>query len=320
VLDRDQTTESRAYIDAFAGSTYFVQRPPLNNQDELISRLKSAELAFTVEIPPDFGVKINRKQQVDVAITVDAANVFRAETIMNYAEGVHDRFLENLSGVSQSDKQPLAQIRTRFRYNQAFRSVDALVPSTIGLMLIFIPAILTALAVVREKELGTITNLYVTPVKKIEFLLGKQLPYVLIALINLAVMVIMAVTIFDLPLKGSFVGLVLGAIIYVFATTAIGLLSSCVTNSQTAAVFGTAVGTMIPATQFSGMLQPVAALSGSGYFIGTIFPTTYFLNIAVGAFTKALSFSELLPFIGATLIFWPVLLVVSALLLPKQEA
>jgi ribosome-dependent ATPase len=225
----------------------------------------------------------------------------------------------NLSGASQSEKKPLAQIRTRFRYNQAFRSVDALVPSTIGLMLIFIPAILTALAVVREKELGTITNLYVTPVKKVEFLLGKQLPYVVLALVNFAVMVIMAITIFDVPLKGSFLGLVLGAVIYVFATTAIGLLASCVTSSQTAAVFGTAVATMIPATQFSGMLQPVAALSGSGYFIGTIFPTTYFLNIAVGAFTKALSFSELLPFIGATFIFWPVLLAISSVLLPKQE-
>jgi ribosome-dependent ATPase len=319
VLDRDRTTESRAYIDGFAGSTYFVQRPPINSPDDLIGRLKSAELAFAIEIPPDFAVKVNRRQPVDVAITVDAANVFRAETIMNYAESVHDKFVANLADASQSEQRPPAQIRTRFRYNQAFRSVDALVPSTIGLMLIFIPAILTALAVVREKELGTITNLYVTPVKKVEFLLGKQLPYVILALVNFAVMVIMAITIFDVPLKGSFLGLVLGAVIYVFATTAIGLLASCVTSSQTAAVFGTAVATMIPATQFSGMLQPVAALSGSGYFIGTIFPTTYFLNIAVGAFTKALSFSELLPFIGATFIFWPVLLAISSVLLPKQE-
>jgi ribosome-dependent ATPase len=223
-------------------------------------------------------------------------------------------------GKSRQQQQPAAQIRTRFRYNQSFRSVEALVPSTIGLMLIFIPAILTALAVVREKELGTITNLYVTPVKKIEFLLGKQIPYVALALVNFAIMVIMALLIFNVPLKGSLLGLTLGAIVYVFATTAIGLLSSCVTNSQTAAVFGTAVATMIPATQFSGMLQPVAALSGSGYFIGTIFPTTYFLNISVGAFTKALSFTELLPFIGWTFVFWPVLLAISAILLPKQEA
>ena len=320
VLDRDHSAQSRAYIDGFAGSSYFIQQPPLNNQDEIINRLKASEIAFAIELPPDFAVKLNRNQPVDVAITVDAANVFRAETIINYAKSVNDRFVDSLAGVGKSQQRPPAQIRTRFRYNQAFRSVDALVPSTIGLMLIFIPAILTALAVVREKELGTITNLYVTPVKKIEFLLGKQIPYVTLALVNFAFMVIMALLIFDVPLKGSLLGLTLGAIIYVFATTAIGLLSSCVTSSQTAAVFGTAVATMIPATQFSGMLQPVAALSGSGYFIGTIFPTTYFLNISVGAFTKALSFQELLPFIGWTFVFWPVLLVISAVLLPKQEA
>jgi ribosome-dependent ATPase len=322
VLDRDHSTESRAYIDGFAGSSYFIQQPPLNNQDELIYRLKASEIAFAIELPPDFAVKLNRKQPVDLAITVDAANVFRAETIINYVKGVNDQFLDSLmdAGKSRQQQQPAAQIRTRFRYNQSFRSVEALVPSTIGLMLIFIPAILTALAVVREKELGTITNLYVTPVKKIEFLLGKQIPYVALALVNFAIMVIMALLIFNVPLKGSLLGLTLGAIVYVFATTAIGLLSSCVTNSQTAAVFGTAVATMIPATQFSGMLQPVAALSGSGYFIGTIFPTTYFLNISVGAFTKALSFTELLPFIGWTFVFWPVLLAISAILLPKQEA
>jgi ribosome-dependent ATPase len=322
VLDRDHSTESRAYIDGFAGSSYFIQQPPLNNQDELIYRLKASEIAFAIELPPDFAVKLNRKQPVDLAITVDAANVFRAETIINYVKGVNDQFLDSLMdvGKSRQQQQPAAQIRTRFRYNQSFRSVEALVPSTIGLMLIFIPAILTALAVVREKELGTITNLYVTPVKKIEFLLGKQIPYVALALVNFAIMVIMALLIFNVPLKGSLLGLTLGAIVYVFATTAIGLLSSCVTNSQTAAVFGTAVATMIPATQFSGMLQPVAALSGSGYFIGTIFPTTYFLNISVGAFTKALSFTELLPFIGWTFVFWPVLLAISAILLPKQEA
>ena len=322
VLDRDHSTESRAYIDGFAGSSYFIQQPPLNNQDELIYRLKASEIAFAIELPSDFAVKLNRKQPVDLAITVDAANVFRAETIINYVKGVNDQFLDSLMdvGKSRQQQQPAAQIRTRFRYNQSFRSVEALVPSTIGLMLIFIPAILTALAVVREKELGTITNLYVTPVKKIEFLLGKQIPYVALALVNFAIMVIMALLIFNVPLKGSLLGLTLGAIVYVFATTAIGLLSSCVTNSQTAAVFGTAVATMIPATQFSGMLQPVAALSGSGYFIGTIFPTTYFLNISVGAFTKALSFTELLPFIGWTFVFWPVLLAISAILLPKQEA
>lgn len=319
VLDWDKTPESRAYIDEFDGTTYFLQQPPLHDAAELNDRLKSASIVLAVEIPPDFGRDLQRNRSADVAVTVDGANVFRGLTILSYVDEVNNLFLSRLAkGGNGTDA--LAQIETRFRYNQAFRSVDAMVPSTIGLLLVFIPAILTALSVVREKELGTITNLYVTPVSKFEFLLGKQMPYVILASINFIAMAVMAVTVFDVPLKGSLLGLALGAIVYVFATTAIGLLSSCLTNTQMAAVFGTAIATMLPATQFSGMLQPVSTLRGTGYIIGTLFPSTYFMKVSVGAFTKSLGFVDLLPFILGTFAFWPALLILAALLLPKQEA
>lgn len=318
VLDWDHSPESRAYIDEFAGSSYFIQRPPIQGPADLHDRLKSHAITFAVEIPPDFGRHIRQRRPVDVAATVDGSNVFFALTIISYIKSLNDRFVQYLAGLGRASA-PSVEVATRFRYNQAFRSVEAMVPSTIGLLLVFVPSILTALSVVREKELGTITNLYGTPVTKIEFLLGKQLPYVTLALANFIVMIIMAVTIFAVPLKGSLLGIILGATVYVFATTAIGLLSSCVTSTQMAAVFGTAIATMLPATQFSGMLQPVSTLKGTGYFIGTIFPTTYFMKVSVGAFTKALSFVELLPFIFWTFLFWPALLLISILLLPKQE-
>jgi ribosome-dependent ATPase len=316
VLDWDHTAESRAYIDEFAGSTYFWQQSPLRGQSELLDGLRSGSIAFAIEISPDFSLNLHRGRPADVSATVDGANVFRAETIINYVRSVNNLFLERAFGLTRASP---AQVELRFRYNQAFRSVEALVPSIIGLLLVFVPSILTALSVVREKELGTITNLYSTPVSKVEFLLGKQMPYVTLALLNFVVMAVMAVIIFNVPLKGSVIGLALAAVVYVFATTAIGLLSSCVTSTQMAAVFGTAIATVLPATQFSGMLQPAASLEGSGYILGILFPTTYFLKASVGAFTKALSFSELLPFVLSTFVFWPVLLALAALLLPKQE-
>lgn len=319
VLDLDHSAESRAYIDEYAGSSYFVQRPPLQSSADLSSRLRSHAITFSVELPPDFSRNIRQRRPVDVAATVDGSNVFFALTIISYVTSLNDRFVQYLAGFGRSNASAGVEVATRFRYNQAFRSVEAMVPSTIGLLLVFVPAILTALSVVREKELGTITNLYGTPVTKLEFLLGKQLPYVALALTNFVVMIIMAVTIFAVPLKGSLLGLVIGAIVYVFATTAIGLLSSCVTNTQMAAVFGTAIATMLPATQFSGMLQPVSTLRGTGYIIGKLFPTTYFMKVSVGAFTKALSLPELLPFVFWTFLFWPALLLIAILLLPKQE-
>ena len=320
VLDRDQTTESRAYVDGFAHSPYFRVQPPLADPADLDRRLKSNAIAFAIELPPGFGADLRSGRPTEVLVTIDGAMPFRAETIQGYVQAVHALFLSDALQAAGQSYTPLASLEMRYRYNQSFRSVDAMVPAVIALMLVFIPAILTALGVVTEKELGSITNLYVTPVTKLEFLLGKQLPYVAVAFFNFLVMVLMALFLFGVPLKGSFAGLALGAFVYVLASTAIGLVSSTLTHTQVAALFGTAIGTMMPASQFSGLLQPVATLEGGAWVMGTLFPTTYFMRISVGAFTKGLGFTELLPFIAATAAFWPALLALAYLILRKQEA
>ncbi len=320
VLDHDRSPESRAYIEQFDGSRSFRATPPAIDARDLALRLQRGEASLTIEIPEGFGRDLRRGRIPEVAVRIDGAMPFRAETIQGYVAGLHQRFIEDAaiaSGVTLPASP--ANLEMRYRYNQAFRSLDAMVPSTIGLLLVFIPAILAALGVVREKELGSITNLYVTPVTRLEFLLGKQLPYIGLAAFNLLLMVAMAVTLFGVSVKGSLIGLLLGGLVYVVATTALGLLISVFTATQTAAVFGTAIVTMLPATQFSGMLQPVATLEGGAWLFGTLFPTTHFLKISVGAFTKGLAFPELLPFILATAAFVPVFLALGVAFLPKQE-
>jgi ribosome-dependent ATPase len=195
-----------------------------------------------------------------------------------------------------------------------------MVPAVIPILLLLIPAMLSALSVVREKELGSIVNLYVTPVTKLEFLLGKQLPYIGMALLNFLLMTLLAVTVFGVPLTGSFLALAVGAVLYTFSTTALGLLMSSFLRSQIAAIFGTAIATMIPATQFSGMIDPVSSLEGAGAFIGNIYPATHFLTISRGVFSKALGFVDLQSSFVALLIAMPVLIGLSAMLLKKQEA
>src|SRR6202041_3355699 len=150
-------------------------------------------------------------------------------------------------------------IETRFKYNQDFDSIFAMVPSNIALLLGLFPAILMALAIVREKELGSITNLYVTPVTRVEFLLGKQLPYIAVALANFTLMLLMALFVFHVPLKGSFPTLLLGVLIYVTAMTAYGMLISIFTSTQIAALFGTAILTVLQETQFAGIMTPVSS-------------------------------------------------------------
>ena len=151
-----------------------------------------------------------------------------------------------------------------------------MVPAQIALQLALIPA----LAVVREKELGSITNFYVTPVTRLQFIVGKQLPYVVISMVNFVVLVVMATTVFDVSLKEIFAALAVGTLTYVITTTGYGLLISSFARTQIAALFGTAILTVLPATQFAGMLTPVSTLSGVPALMGHLFPMSYYLPIS----------------------------------------
>jgi ribosome-dependent ATPase len=319
-LDRDNTPESRAYLEELRGSRYFEEHNPLGDYAAMADRMASGELKLVVELPPGFGRDLRRGRPVEVGAWINGAMPFHAETARGYLEGVHEIFLRDMAlnnggGAGQVD----ANIETRFIYNQDFRSAEAMVPGVMALLLALIPAILMALAVVREKELGSITNLYVTPTRRVEFVVGKLLPYIGIAFLDFCFLVAMAVTIFDLPLKGGVPTLTLGTLIYVAATTCYGLLISVFSSTQIAALFGTAILTFMPAMQFSGMLTPVSSLSGIPWVMGRLFPMSYFLPVSVGVFTKSLGLVALAPQLLFLALFIPGLLLLSVNLLRKQE-
>ena len=320
VLDRDQTPESRAYLEELRGSTYFDEKAPIANAAALQLRIKDGDVQAGIEIPPGFGRDIKRGRPAWVSATVDGAMPFIAQTIRGYLQAMHALYLADPAvTTTQPAVVPPADIEIRFKYNQNMDSIYAMVPADMSLFLALFPAILMALASVREKELGSITNLYVTPVTRIEFLIGKQLPYIAIATVNFTLLFLMTVFIFAVPLKGSFSVLLLGVLIYVATTTAYGMLISAFTSTQIAALFGTAILTVLPATQFSGMMTPVSSLSGAAHYMGLAFPMTYFVPISVGTFTKGLGWQDLGPDMAMLAVFVPALLVLSMLLLRKQE-
>ncbi|MGY3486487.1 ribosome-dependent ATPase [Bradyrhizobium sp. USDA 4011] len=319
-LDRDQTPESRAYLEELRGSPYFVEKAPLTDYAGLEKRMKNGDIRASIEIPPGFGMDIKRGRPAWVSAWVDGAMPFRAETIRGYLQGMHQLYLTDpMVKTTQPAAPTPADIEVRFKYNQDFDSVYAMVPSTIAMMLALFPAILMALAVVREKELGSITNLYVTPVTRLEFLLGKQLPYVAVALVNFVIMLLMALFLFGVPLKGSLLALMAGTVIYVFTTTSYGMFISTFCKTQIAALFGTAILTTLPASEFSGMRVPVSSLSGLAQIMGLCFPMTYFHPISVGTFTKGLGFPDLWMSMLALALFIPALTMASLFCLRKQE-
>jgi ribosome-dependent ATPase len=211
-------------------------------------------------------------------------------------------------------------VENRFRYNQSFKSVNAMVPSVIVLMLILVPAIMSAIAVVRERETGSIANFRSTPISKFEFLFGKQVPYVAVGMVSFTLLLLMAIFEFSVPVKGSFGTLALGTVLYVFSTTGFGQLVSTFTRTQVAAVFATSILAVIPAVNFSGLLVPVSSLSGGAQFLGLTFPAAWYQPISVGAFTKALGLSDLwfnLIILAAFVLFY---LIAAQIVLQKQEA
>ncbi|MGO9236487.1 MAG: ribosome-associated ATPase/putative transporter RbbA [Methylocella sp.] len=321
VLDHDQTPESRAYLEELRGSRYFVEKAPIKDYGELEWRLKSANIRAAIEIPPDFGRDIRKGVPTWVGAWLDGAMPFRAETIRGYLQAMHQQYLSDLAmkeGISASQAQP-ATIETRWVYNQDFYSVYSMVPGTMAFLLILIPAILMALAIVREKELGSITNLYVTPVTRIEFLIGKQLPYIAIGMTNFLLLFLIASLVFAVPLKGSFPALFVGTLLYVISTTGYGMLISSFSSTQIAALFGTAILSYLPAFQFSGIMTPVSSLAGIAAFMGRIFPMTYYLPISVGTFTKGLGFQDLAEDLLALTLFDVVLVLFSLCFLHSQE-
>ncbi|AOA59601.1 multidrug ABC transporter ATP-binding protein [Acinetobacter larvae] len=320
VLDRDQTGLSEDYRLNLAGSRYFIEKPPIHSYEELDQRMRKGEIALAIEIPPGFAKNAARGEEVKIGAWIDGAMPTRAETIRGYVQGIHLQWLmqQYRSRTAGSYALPVT-VETRFRYNPDIRSLPAMVPAIVPLLLLLIPAMLTALSVVREKELGSIVNLYVTPIKRSEFLLGKQLPYIILAMLNYFLMCLVVVTLFDVPIKGSFLTLTTAVFLFVIISTGFGLLASSVTKSQIAAMFFVMIGTLIPVLQYSGLIDPVSSLEGFGRWFGSIYPATHMVNISRGVFNKALSFEDLRHSIWMLVVTVPVVMLLAIALLKKQE-
>ena len=324
-FDQDQTPESRRLLEGFSASRYFSERPPISSAAELEQRLRSGELAVAVEIPPGFGRQLESLHSPEVGFWIDDAMPFRGETTKGYVTGVMLRYAQDLAVERFGPNVPSnvyfggVNIEDRFRYNQAFKSIFSMVPSVFVIVLILIPAVMACIAVVREKETGSITNFRSTPISKLEFLLGKLFPYVVVGMLAFTLLLLTEFFVFHVPVKGSFGALVFGTLLYVFSTCGFGQLISTFTRTQVAAVFGTAILAIVPTVNFSGLLVPVSSLTGQGRLIGLMFPAAWFQPISIGTFTKGLSYSDLGLNALVLAAFAVSYLIAAQLMLQKQE-
>lgn len=321
VLDRDQSLESRMFLEQFTHSRYFLERPPLNDEFEIDRRLQSGELRFAIDVPPGFGRDLLQGRKPQVSFWLDGSNTFPAESARAYTQGTVLTYAADRYRREHGREPELlpVQVEPRFRYNQDFRSVFAIVPGTIMFLLMLVPAMLTAVGVVREKEMGSITNVYASPATISEYLLGKQLPYIVIGFVNFLVLLTIAALLFGVVPTGSLIAFSVAALIYVFAATAFGLLISAFVSTQVAAIFASAILTVIPALNFSGFLYPASTLEGGARIVGLGFPALWFQTISLGVFAKGLNAGAFVSEIGVLFAFGIVFLLLTRLSVRKQE-
>ena len=319
VLDQDQSHYSRELTQEFDGSSYFRQRASLATRNDINAVLTDGSARMVIEIPPGFGKDLTLGRRPQLAFYFDGSWPFVGENLHGYAQGILNRYMAELYRERGIRINTGSGLQTRFIYNPTFKSINALTPGFLMLSLMMIPAMLTALSVVREKEIGSIMNLYSSPASSFQYLLGKQLPYVLLSFLSYLVLLGVVVFWLGVPLKGSFIALTAGVLCFVFASTGFGLLVSTFVRTQVAAIFAAAILAMIPALDFSGMIYPASTLSGAGKWIGIFSPTSWFQTISLGVITKGLGWRDVDTLCGTLLLFFAAYWLAAGLLLKKQE-
>lgn len=319
VLDQDRTTESRALVERFEGSPYFINIPEISNISQVQEIIKAGKARLVINISEGFGQQLLRGERPEINFVIDGAVPFFASNIRGYIEGILNDYVQERLSTLPIDLSLPFNIEPRYVYNQDFKSIYSITPGMIMMALMMVPAVMTALGVVREKEIGSIMNLYGSPASKLEFLIGKQLPYVTVSFVSFFVMVALAYFVLGVPIRGNLFAMALGALLMIFASTSFGLLVSCFMSSQVAAIFATAILGLIPSLNYSGLLFPVSNLTGAAAIVARAFPTSWYQLISIGAFTKGLSFSHfILPYL-ALMGFTTVYLTIASLFLKKQE-
>lgn len=314
VVDYDRSPRSRALLNAYQASNYFTLAAFLPDEDALRFEVDRGRLRGGIIIPADYSESLERTGQAQVAFVVDGSDPTIAQTAFSAAQAVGQAFsvriIEERLHIDPAD-QPGVDVRVRVWYNPEMRSRNFMIPGLIGMVLTFITMLMTALAIVREREWGTIEQLVVTPVRPIELVVGKVIPYVAVAFWDLLEILVIGVWWFDVPIRGSILFLLQASALYLLTSLAMGLLISTVAATQQEAMFLTYF-VMLPSIFLSGFFFPIDAMPRPLQFLSTFVPLKYVLIIVRGIILKGVGLPELREPVGAVAVFGVALLLLAA--------
>jgi len=290
VVDHDRTAESRQLIDALTASGYFRVTGQGERPTELISALDHGAVLMGIEIPLGFAADLAAGRQASIQILVDGSTANTANVALGYANQIVTRFgrIRGADVIARAGPRmptPGVDLRARAWYNPNLSSRVYNIPAVMGTIMMMMTLLLTSLAVVREREIGTLEQLMVSPLKPSELILGKTLPVVAVALIQMALITAVALFGFGIPLRGSFLLLIAASLTYILSGLGIGLLISTVSNTQQEA-FMTMFFFFLPAIMLSGFMFPVENMPRSLQYLTLLDPVRHFLVIVRGVFLR----------------------------------
>ncbi len=296
IVDLDGTAASRELVDAFTASGYFrlvtaATRPRTLDRDMAAGRIRAA-----IEIPSGFARALAAGRSAEVLVAIDGSFPVRADIARGYAEAIIVRFNQDrLAAAAQrwpATAAPAFTVENRIWFNPTLESNNFIVPGLLAINLLFWPPILTSLTVAREKESGAILNVQTAPLAGWEYVLGKLAPYVGISFLSFWLLLACATGLFHVPMTGSLAALTLGALLFVTAMTAVGLLVSILVRTQVAALLTATVAVMIPGMQYSGFSEPLGTLDEAGRALSHLFPVADFMFLTRGVFLKGFSLAD----------------------------
>jgi len=324
VVDRDRSVWSRWYVDGFVNSEYFRLVARLESEAEAREWIRSGRARVVLDIPPDFGRRLSANETVAVAVTVDGSFPSRGQISLGYVEAVSTLYNQQLLGAwlvehGRRGGQVLpVQMEMSIWYNPTLESKNFIVPGMLVIVLMIFPPLLSALLIVRERESGTILNLYCSPASRWDVLAGKALPYIAVSFLDFLVIFGVSVWLFQLRFVGSAWLLSGAALLYSTCTIGLGLVISALTRSQLAAMLATFLVAVAPAFTFSGIFAPVASQDAVGRFVARLIPATYFMDVVRGAYLKGGGAAPYAPDVVALVVYAVVVYTVAWLALRKR--
>ncbi|WP_456451736.1 ABC transporter permease [Hydrogenimonas sp.] len=284
IIDNDQSKYSKELIAKFEHSRYYNPSVVQISEKEALRSIKQAKTDALIVIPSSFEKRLLHGQKSEIGVFIDGSFPTRATTIEGYIQGTILDAANEVSARMGMKPAGMITLNQRTLFNQAMRDEDAIVPGLIGLILLVAPAILSALLIVKEKEKGTIFNFYASPLSKAEFLAAKLIPVFILHSLNIFLLFLLAVYLFDVPFRGSFMLYWLSSELYILISLSIGLLVSIITRRQVVAVVLTVIITIIPGFLYSGILMPISSMQGESYIEAHLFPVMYYNHILYDTF------------------------------------